>query len=241
MRLPASLSCAFCASIFSLSAWGYTTTWTTADYFDWTWPAGDPLPTNYQQSCANTGSTASACNVQGVYAGAQSTASADSYSIGLLVMLGASEIASGARASASASIDDWFAFAPDPGQNPAVQAEMTLSILPRTTGWEVGWRGTFEGLEINGGGEHAVVTVPYTGDPFEVTVNAIADGSADNYEGGMGIFEFYLLPTTMLDANGNTVTGTLTLVPEPGYWPIIAALVLGFAVIGRLKLGRFRA
>ena len=241
MRLPASLSCAFCASIFSLSAWGYTTTWTTADYFDWTWPQGQPLPTNYQDNCSASGAENSACEVQGFYAGALGIAHADPYNIGVSVYVGADELASGASAEAYAGVDDWFAFTPDPGQNAPVSAEVELLVNHAWTEWVAGWRGTFQGAEIPFSQFVLFDTVPYTGDPFEVTMTGDADGSADGGEGGPGSGVMRLQQPIMLDAQGNVVTGTFALVPEPGYWPIIAALVLGFAVIGRLKLGRFRA
>lgn len=192
MRLQRVLSCAFCASIFSLSASGYTITSATASYFDWIWPAGDPFPTTYDQSCSNNGNTASWCEVQGLHAGARGMAFADSYSISVAVGLGADEIDSGAAASASASIDDWFAFTPDPGQNAPVAARIELRVLPSVQGSEIRWRGTFQGSELPYTNFTFFDTVPYTGDPFEVTVTGMADASINPYEGGTGGVEMYL-------------------------------------------------
>lgn len=161
---------------------------------------------------------------------------ADSYSISVAVGVGSDEIDSGAAAGASASIDDWFAFTPDPGQNAPVAARIELRVLPSVQGSEIRWRGTFQGSELPYTNFTFFDTVPYTGDPFEVTVTGIADASINPYEGGTGGVEMYLRPTIMLDAEGNAVTGMLTLVPEPAYWPLI--LLLCFAVTARRARSR---
>ena len=248
MRLRGILSCAFCASVFSFSAWGYTTTSTSSimwyDIFpsDGGWPTSSPFI-----RCANNGNLDSVCNtLDFAYIGEvggriEAAVSPAGNTFSMWASLGAYGFESYIDMEADVDMVDLFKFTPNPGQNQPVEAQVTVWTRGRLDPFIVAWAGTFNGQNMPQVPDTLLTqTLPYDGTPIEVNIHAQLFASASQGEDGQGDIDVWLNPIVMLDAEGNVVTGKMEIVPEPGYWPVVAALVLGFAAIGRLKPGRFQ-
>lgn len=247
MRLPASLSCAFCASIFSLSAWGYTITSATA-----TVKGNDKSSQPFFATCNSNNNIVSDCELgspqYNSYAVVSISAGAGDGYAGAGGMAGSIYSGTGAyglaTGTASASFFDTYEFTAEDGQVPATQVLFWVIVSGHVHGSLVG--GAFDGYTFyeDGYSAHGLIglrpiIIPYNGTPFDSDGTLeFSLGSDDGYI-SYGDALIKVQSITMLDAAGNPVAGTLRLVPEPAYWPVVA-FVIGFAAIARLKPGRFR-
>jgi len=81
------------------------------------------------------------------------------------------------------------------------------------------------------------LTQPYDGSgSFQDTGRITASAGAENAEASSAGADLWIVSITMLDAQGQVVTGTLAnAVPEPAFWPISGLIGLGLVLLGKRR------